>query len=271
MPYYLKSMLAMLLLTSSYAAAQQLPQQQPQQSPQQTPQQEPQRAPQRQPQQEPQPQRDPRQAPRQQQPQPARQQLQQEESVVSEDGGLVIEAYGNDEDARLLRVGFGGPVDGGFGFIYLGHFQTEGRGAIRSGSSSELPSSQTNRYKSTRLGLYAEGQDTNTGEGFGFGTFLYYNRSDMLIDRYGLGATLDLAYTIADRIRLSGGADVMPEYLSTDWDADALLEYEWHGDLRLILHPNVNVGVNWRAGRTNDTGLSTRQYEEITAGFRVLF
>lgn len=202
--------------------------------------------------------------------QQAQQRRSENDTDLTEEGGLVLHMYGNEDEAREIRAGFGGRLEAGMGYLYLGHFETSDRGAIRSGST-DLPSSLENRYRSTRLGLYAEGYDRNTGEGFGFGLFLYRNKSDLLIDRYGLGGTLDLAYVLFDRLRLSGGVDLMPEHLSTDWDANALLEYEWHADLRLLIHRNVDIGVNWRAGRTNDTDLSTRQYEEIMAGLRITF
>lgn len=213
----------------------------------------------------------PQEAPEQQQATAQRQARNTGNDVdVTEEGGLVLELYGNDDEARHVRAGFGGRLETGMGYLYLGHFETVDRGGIRSGSN-DLPSSLENRYRSTRLGIYAEGHDRNTGEGFGFGAFLYRNKSDLLLDRYGLGATLDLAYVIANRVRLSAGVDLMPEHLSTDWDADALLEYEWHADLRILVHRYVDIGINWRAGRTNDTGLSTNQYEEATAGFRIAF
>lgn len=251
------------------APQQQEPQQQApeQQAPeQQDPQQQApeQQAPEQQPQQgEPAPQQQPRET------QPGETPTgQQNEETIEEEGGLALTAYGNTDDTAEIQLGFGGRLDQGLGYLYLGHFETVSRASVRSGGNATIPE---NRYRSTRLGLYAEGHDSGNGEGFGFGAFLYHNRSELLIDRYGLGTTLDLAYVAADRVRLSGGVDLMPGFASTDWDADAALEYEWHADLRVFVHPVVDVGVNWRVGRTNDRDLSTTQYEEVTAGFRLVF
>lgn len=193
---------------------------------------------------------------------------QQDEDNIEEGGGLALTAYGNTDDTAEIQLGFGGRLDRGLGYLYLGHFETVSRASARSGGNATIPE---NRYRSTRLGLYAEGHDRSNGEGFGFGAFIYHNRSELEIDRYGLGTTLDLAYVAADRVRLSGGVDLMPQYTSTDWDADAALEYEWHADLRVMVHPAVDVGINWRVGRTNDRKLSTTQYEEVTAGLRLVF
>lgn len=193
------------------------------------------------------------------------------EDDVLEDGGPVVQVYANDDDALDVTLGLGGRIEGGVGYLYISHFQTEGRGGRRSGSSDGAPDSLINDYRSTRFGLYAEGHEVETGDGMGFGLFLYNNRSDFVIDRSGLGTTLDAAYVIADRVRLSAGADLMPFFLSTDWGADAQLEYEWHADIRLLVHPQVDVGLNWRAGRTNDRSLSTNQYEEVMLGLRITF
>jgi len=253
---------------------QQAPQQQPQQQPDadQQPQQPPQ---QQQPQQEPEqePPQQPQQEPQQQEPTGDIQAGetptdQQGEENIEEEGGLALTAYGNADDTAEIQLGFGGRLDRGLGYLYLGHFETVSRASVRSGGDATIPE---NRYRSTRLGLYAEGHDSSNGEGFGFGAFLYHNRSELEIDRYGLGTTLDLAYVAADRVRLSAGVDLMPQFASTDWDADAMLEYEWHADLRVLVHPVVDVGINWRVGRTNDRSLSTTQYEELTAGFRLVF
>jgi len=63
----------------------------------------------------------------------------------------------------------------------------------------------------------------------------------------------------------------MPGYLSNDRDADAALEYEWHADIRYRLHRRATIGLNWRNGRTNDSALSTEQYEEALLGLRLSF
>lgn len=243
---------------------QQAPSAQPEAQEQQPRQQEPQQQPRTQ-------ESDPEQSPQEQPPaaQPGEAPTgQQSEENIEEEGGLALTAYGNDEDTAEIQVGFGGRLDRGLGYLYLGHFETVSRASVRSGGDATIPE---NRYRSTRLGLYAEGHDSSNGEGFGFGAFLYHNRSELEIDRYGLGTTLDLAYVAADRVRLSAGVDLMPQFASTDWDADAMLEYEWHADLRVLVHPVVDVGINWRVGRTNDRSLSTTQYEELTAGFRLVF
>ena len=195
---------------------------------------------------------------------------QEADDATDVEGDLILQAYSDGDHSHDVRLGLGGTLDHGMGYVYLGHFETESRASVRSGASGPGPT-PNNQYRSTRLGLYAEGHDRETGEGFGFGLYGYRNESDLLIDRAGLGVTLDLAYVATNRLRLSAGADLMPAYFSNDRDADAALEYEWHADLRYRLHRRVSVGLNWRNGRTNDSTLSTDQYEEVLLGLRVSF
>jgi len=183
-------------------------------------------------------------------------------------GGPVLEVYGNTDDALQVLLGAGGRIDRGIGYIYGSHFETRGRpDASDDEVAALLP--RENSYRSSRFGLYAEGHEASSGDGFGLGLFLYKNRSDIEIDRYGLGATLDAAYVVANRVRFHFGADLMPGFLSSD--LDTLLEYEWHGGVRITMGPWVDVGVIWRNGRTWDRDYRTRQYEDLTAGLRFAF
>ncbi|TDT44530.1 hypothetical protein DES49_0640 [Halospina denitrificans] len=195
---------------------------------------------------------------------------QNADSATDVEGDLIVQAYSDGDRTHDVRLGLGGTLDHGMGYVYLGHFRTGSRASVRSGAADIAPL-PNNQYRSTRLGLYSEGHDRETGEGFGFGLYGYRNESDLLIDRAGLGATLDLAYIAATGLRLSAGADLMPGYLSNDRDADVALEYEWHADIRYRLHRRVTIGLNWRNGRTNDSTLNTEQYEEALLGLRLSF
>ena len=199
---------------------------------------------------------------------------QGQEELLEPDGGPVLEAYANDDDALQILLGAGGRLDNGVGYIYLSHFKTEGRASATSQSRDAAivaGEQRVNDYRSTRLGFYAEGHDRDTGEGFGGGLFLYNNVSDVELDRYGAGVTMDLAHVVADRFRLYAGFDLMPGFLSTDWSADAALEYEWHAGARVLITQSVDIGIQWRAGRTWDPSYRTRQYEDVMAGLRIAF
>ncbi|TVP59999.1 MAG: hypothetical protein EA349_02115 [Halomonadaceae bacterium] len=188
-----------------------------------------------------------------------------------ESGGPVLEAYWDGDDAMHVLLGAGGRIDNGIGYFYLSHFDTVGKPS----SSSErfdtgLP--RENDYRSTRFGFHAEGFSQDTGEGFGLGLFLYNNKSDVTIDRYGLGGTLDLAYVLAERFRLFVGADLMPGFTSSRLNRDSsLLEYELHGGVRILILPSVDIGLTWRSGRTWDTDRRNRLYEDVMAGLRLTF
>lgn len=186
-------------------------------------------------------------------------------------GGPVLEAYWDGDEALHVLAGIGGRMDNGIGYLYLSHFDTLGK---PSASSDRLDAllPRENEYRSTRFGFHAEGHTQTTGEGFGLGLFLYNNKSDLEIDRYGLGGTLDAAFVLADRLRLFAGVDLMPGFTSSDLNRDAsLLEYELHGGVRILILPMVDIGLTWRSGRTWDTDRRFRLYEDVMAGLRFSF
>ncbi|MDX1589620.1 MAG: hypothetical protein R3296_11845 [Oleiphilaceae bacterium] len=187
------------------------------------------------------------------------------------EGVPVLEAYWDGDEALHLLAGAGGRIDNGMGYIYLSHLETTGR---PSSSSDRIDASlpDENDYRSHRFGFLAEGHDRDTGEGFALGLYLYRNQSDVIINRYGLGGTLDLAYVVSHRVRFYAGADLMPGFASSKAGSDSgLMEYEWHGGLRVLLGSHVDIGVVWRSGRTWDSGRRTRLYEDAMAGLRVSF
>lgn len=188
-----------------------------------------------------------------------------------EEGVPVLEAYGDGDEALHLLVGLGGRIENGMGYFYLSHFETLDRPSSSSRSfQATLP--PDNEYRSTRFGFHAEGHTLDTCEGFGLGLFLYRNRADVEIDRSGLGGTLDLAYVMADRVRFYVGADLMPGFTSFQANDEAsLLEYEWHGGVRVLIGQHVDLGVVWRNGRTWDTDRRTELFENVMAGLRVSF
>jgi len=133
---------------------------------------------------------------------------QNADSATDVEGEFIVQAYSDGDHTHDVRLGLGGTLDHGMGYVYLGHFRTESRASIRSGASDIAPL-PNNQYRSTRLGLYSEGHDRETGEGFGFGLYGYRNESDLIIDRAGLGVTLDLAYIATNRLPVvrGGGPD----------------------------------------------------------------
>ncbi len=97
------------------------------------------------------------------------------------------------------------------------------------------------------------------------GLFLYRNKSAANIDRYGLGLALSFGKMLGDKVRLLAGFELMPEYLSSDWDAKALLEYSLKagGDIRLT--KTIDLGVNYYYGATVDE-VSADHYGKLMAG-----
>ncbi|MFY9179411.1 MAG: hypothetical protein WAO12_06470 [Venatoribacter sp.] len=148
-----------------------------------------------------------------------------------------------------VKAGLGQWENNSHSMIYVSHFQSDDTTYVDGTDIGKT------KYSSTRLGVEVNSYRTGKAKDSALrgGLFVYKNDSDLNIDRYGVGLSLSPAVMLGDKIQVYAGLDLMPEFLSTDWDAEALLEYEAHAGVSFRATPNVDVGVNYRIGRTLDS------------------
>lgn len=143
------------------------------------------------------------------------------------------------------------------GQFYISHFRAEDTLKI---DDTSIPKQ---KYTSNRLGIEASSFSKN--HAYQGGIFLYSNKSQANIDRVGFGISVALGKMLTNSTRFLIGADLMPEYLSTDWDAKALFEYEAKAILTQKISHSFDVSLNYRYGGVLD---STRivNYNQATLG-----
>lgn len=172
-----------------------------------------------------------------------------------------IQLEGGEQAFRYqLGMGYWNPSQSAYGQFYFSHFEATDQLKLDSQSLGK----QT--YRSYRIGLEASGYET--GKAYQGGLFAYRNRSKANIDRYGVGLAVSLGKMVGDRVRFLAGVELMPEYLSSDWDAKAMLEYSLRvgGDVRLT--KKIDMGINYYYGATLDEA-SADHYGKVLAGFSI--
>jgi len=179
--------------------------------------------------------------------------VQDDESFMP---ALAVEG-GEDAFRYQLGMGYWNKQENAHGQFYFSHFEAKDQLKLDSQSLGK----QT--YRSYRLGIEANGYEE--GKAYQGGLFLYRNKSAANIDRYGVGLAVAVGKMLGDKVRLLAGIELMPEYLSSDWDAKALLEYSLKagGDIRLT--KNLDLGVNYSYGATVDE-VSADHYGKLMAG-----
>lgn len=125
-------------------------------------------------------------------------------------------------------------------------------------------STDKQKYYSNRIGI--EASSFNESRTYQGGLFLYNNKSRANIDRVGFGVSVALGTMLTSKTRFLIGADVMPEYFSSDWDAKAFLEYEAKAMLTQRLTNSIDIGINYRHGGVLDSK-SVIHYSQATLGF----
>ena len=184
-------------------------------------------------------------------------------ALASEDESVefmpAVSAYYGPEAYQVqLGMGYWNKDQSEHGQFYLSHFEANDVLIFDGQSLGEK------RYSSSRLGLEATG--FKKGQAFEGGAFVYRNKSQANIDRYGVGFAVSLGKMLGDRTRLLAGVELMPEYLSSDWDADALLEYSLKAGASFRLSKSIEAGISYRFGATLDSP-SADHCRTFLAGF----
>lgn len=164
-------------------------------------------------------------------------------------------------DLYQAQLGFGfWQNNTDYGQFYISHMQAEDTLKVDSLATPKQ------KYSSNRLGIEASSFSKN--HAYQGGVFLYDNTSKANIDRVGLGISVALGKMLSNSTRFLIGVDLMPEYLSTDWDAKALVEYEAKAMLTQKIGQYFDVSLNYRYGGVLD---STRvvHYNQATIGFSI--
>lgn len=156
-----------------------------------------------------------------------------------------------------LGMGYWNGAHSEHGQVYVSHFEAKDDLHVDSQNLGE------HRYRSSRIGLEANG--FAQGKAYQGGLFLYRNKSAANIDRYGVGFDLSLGKMLGQRTRVLVGAELMPEPLSSDWDAKALIEYSLKAGIDVLLHKNITLGVQYYYGATIDEK-SADHYGKLLGG-----
>ncbi|SRR5690554_180499 len=164
-------------------------------------------------------------------------------------------------DAYEIKLGMGEWTenDTNHGQLYISYFKAEDTLKIGDVSFTDQ------KYTSTRLGIDINGFGTDTGKAFQGGIFLYSNESEANIDRYGVGLALAFGHMLTNEARIQAGLVLMPEFLSTDWDAKALFEYEFNAGATYRITPTVDASLMYRYGATLDD-INVKHYNQMMAG-----
>lgn len=70
---------------------------------------------------------------------------------------------------------------------------------------------------------------------------------------------------LTNELRVQAGVELMPEFLSTDWDADALLEYELNAGATYRITPKTDAAVIYRYAATLDD-TNVKHYNQLMVG-----
>ncbi|SFB85660.1 hypothetical protein SAMN05660443_0563 [Marinospirillum celere] len=176
-------------------------------------------------------------------------------------------------DASFISVGLGGWQDEGKTFqnIYISHFEVEDTLKVNGVNLGKQ------EYSSTRLGVFADTfsyDDTpkkSPPVALSGGAFIYKNESEGPIDRYGIGVTMHLGHLLTPKTKAYLGADVMLEPFSTNWDANAFLEYDFQAGLTQRVTSFLDIMAIYRKGGSWDARTDSSHYSVALAGLRVAF
>lgn len=167
-------------------------------------------------------------------------------------------------DATEIKLGMGGwqtPTD--HVQFFISHFKSEDDYSISGLSGTNTLKLSKQEYTSSRIGIDV---DMFGSKAAGQGSFyLYKNDSQFNIDRYGFGLKFILGKMLTDKARIQAGIDIMPEFLSTDWDAKALFEYEVNAGATYRVTSKIDATINYRHGATFDD-IRVTHYSQVMAG-----
>lgn len=164
-------------------------------------------------------------------------------------------------DAYEVKLGMGAWTDNNtnYGQVFISHFKTEDTLKVNGHSLSEQ------KYRATRIGIDVDGFGLGSGKAFHGSAFLYSNESQANIDRYGVGLALAFGRMLTHKARIQAGFEIMPEFFSTDWDADALFEYEYNLGATYRLTDTIDTRLIYRYGGTIDD-INVKHYSQLMAG-----
>lgn len=172
-----------------------------------------------------------------------------------------IQAGSNATEIKLGLGNWDTPTN--YGQIYVSHFRSEDDYSINGISNTSSLKLSKQEYTSTRIGFDLDMfNPESAGKG---GLYLYSNESQLNIDRYGIGLALTVGKMLTGKARIQAGIDIMPEFLSTDWDADALFEYEFNTGATYRITNTIDATINYRRGATFDD-VSVTHYAQVMAG-----
>lgn len=151
-------------------------------------------------------------------------------------------------DALDTKLGLGAWNDNVHFMFYVSHFQSD---ATTSVGGTDIGKT---KYRSTRLGIDVNSYRTELAGGTALkgGFFLYKNDSDLNTGRYGVGVNFFPVTMITEKLQVYTGLSLMPEFLSSDWNAKVALEYEIHAGVSYRITPIFDAGISYRMSRTLD-------------------
>lgn len=167
-------------------------------------------------------------------------------------------------DAYEVKLGMGAWSEGNSVHtqFYVSHFKAEDTLKVNGVSRYDQ------KYTSTRLGIGVDASGffgPESDNAFQGGVFLYSNKSQENIDRYGLGAALTSGAKLTKKLRIQTGVEIMPEFLSTNWDAKAVLEYELNTGATYRITPKIEADLIYRYGGTLDA-INVKHYRQLMFG-----
>lgn len=185
-------------------------------------------------------------------------------SLLASQNSRPVFQYQTGDEARHWLVGLGGWTrDNTHAMVYYSELHITDRASI---DGTRFAATD---YTSKRLGAVME--SFNKGEAFNGGVYIYDNRSDWLIDRKGIGFNIGVGWMLTSRTRFFAGADLMFEPLSTDWDANALLEYELQTGITQKLSARMDLLGIYRYNGTYHGDTRSTNYDVFMAGIRFNF
>lgn len=120
-------------------------------------------------------------------------------------------------------------------------------------------------YRSKRMGLKLSAYERGVPWTLDLGLYGYHNHANIDFDRYGFGFILGAGVKLGDHNRVLAVAEAMPEWLSTDWDAAAFVEYTAKLYWEYIPTVNLALRMEYRRGGVFDNS-SPLFYRQTMAG-----
>jgi hypothetical protein len=178
---------------------------------------------------------------------------------------FLVGAYVGSDSAMRLKVGIGGLGEkNDWSSVALTYFKTDSDLSIN-GVGIDM-----GEYSSIRLAIDSNGFRSNTP--YSGGMFLYKNKLERgIIDKYGVGFALGGGFAMGNKTKLNAQVELMPQFLSTDWDDKVYLQYTGKLEGHYLVTKSVKAHVAYEYGGMLLDENSYKLYSNVGAGVEVAF